>query len=306
MDEQPASVTADKGPTPLCKPQAESRSSYLDTVLSYPPQPTVPNLPLYHPYTTYRPAAFRATGFPTTMGSTNATTETLVMPPVSSTTSTSTNVPNFHDYPTGAFCIDCNNCGKSIPNEHYHCSICDTGDFDLCQGCVDRGITCDDDEHWLIKRSIKGGMVIPSTTETIAPKKASNKSAATQDVKASVPLHKHEDEPVAERTCNSCIRGNFKSFLEGLHETNPWSELSEHEFVTCKDCPDFDLCFLCFSCDEHGHHPGHRFEPVANDATKTTPRIMSLCGAGRGVVHQAICDGCDKASLEECAPYLHC
>ena len=79
--------------------------------------------------------------------------------------------------------------------------------------------------------------------------------------------------------------------------TNHESELPEHEFVTCKDCPDFDLCFPCFSCDEHGHHPGHRFEPVANNATTITPRIMSLCASGRGVVHQAICDGCEKASL---------
>ena len=67
--------------------------------------------------------------------------------------------------------------------------------------------------------------------------------------------------------------------------------------MTCKDCPDFDLCFLCFSCDEHGHHPGHRFEPVATDTMKVTPRMMNLCGAGRGVVHQAICDGCDKVKL---------
>ena len=66
--------------------------------------------------------------------------------------------------------------------------------------------------------------------------------------------------------------------------------------MTCKDCPDFDLCFLCFSCDEHGHHPGHQFEPVTNDATKITDRIINLCETGRGVVHQAICDGCDKAS----------
>src|SRR5947199_10036892 len=90
-----------------------------------------------------------------------------------------------------------------------------------------------------------------------------------------------------------------------LFSTNLWSELPQHEFVTCKDCPDFDLCFSCFSCDEHGHHPGHQFEPVANDSTKTTPRIMSLCGPGRSVMHQAICDGCDKASLKYRQRMLH-
>ena len=232
------------------------------------------------------------------MGLNNATTETLVVPPVSTTAQTSTNVTNFCDYPSGAFCIDCNNCGKSIPNEHYHCSICDAGDFDLCRSCVDRGVTCDGEEHWLIKRSIRGGMVIPSVTETIAPKKATDEAADTQDMKESVPLNEDEDESIAERTCNSCIKGKFKLVHNAaLSDTNSGPELPEHEFVTCKDCPDFDLCFLCFSCDDHGHHPGHRFEPVANDATKITPRIMSLCGSGRGALHQAICDGCDKASL---------
>jgi next-to-BRCA1 protein 1 len=154
------------------------------------------------------------------MGLNNATTETLVVPPVSTTAQISTNVPNFCDYPSGAFCIDCNHCGKSIPNEHYHCSICDAGDFDLCRSCVDRGVTCDGEEHWLIKRSIKGGMVIPSVTETIAPKKATDKTVDTQDMKESVPLNEDEDESIAERTCNSCIRGNLKSCMMRVSDTN--------------------------------------------------------------------------------------
>jgi next-to-BRCA1 protein 1 len=209
MDEQPNSVKVNKGPTPPHKAQAESRPSYLDTVLSYPPQPTAPSLPPYDPYTTYRPAAYRSTALSTAMGLNNTTNDTLVMPPLSTTTPMPTNIPNFHDYPSGAFCIDCNNCGKSIPHEHYHCSICDAGDFDLCQGCVDRGVTCDGEEHWLIKRSIRGGMVIPSVTETIAPKKPISKPVGTQDMKESVPLNEYEDESVAERTCNSCIRGDL-------------------------------------------------------------------------------------------------
>jgi next to BRCA1 gene 1 protein len=205
MDEQPISVKVDKGPTPPCKAQAESRPSYLDTVLSYPSQATAPSLPPYDPYPIYRPGALRTTALPTTMGLNNNTNDTLAMPRVPTTIPMSA---NFHDYPSGAFCIDCNHCGKSIPNEHYHCSICDAGDFDLCQGCVDQGVTCGSDGHWLIKRSIKGGMVIPSITETIAPKKATNKPAGTQDMKESVPLNEYEDDSVAERTCNSCIRGN--------------------------------------------------------------------------------------------------
>jgi next to BRCA1 gene 1 protein len=155
------------------------------------------------------------------MGLNNATNETLVVPPVSTAAQISTNVPNFHNYPSGVFYIDCNHCGKSILNEHYHCSICDTGDFDLCQSCVDRGVTCDGEEHWLIKRSIRGGTVIPSVTETIAPKKATDKAAGTQDMKESVPLNEDEDESVADRTCNSCIRGNLNPCMMWLSDTNP-------------------------------------------------------------------------------------
>jgi hypothetical protein len=57
--------------------------------------------------------------------------------------------------------------------------------------------------------------VLPSTTETIAPKKAGDKRTGTQDTKERVPLNEYEDEPVAERTCNSCIRGKLTSLPVG-------------------------------------------------------------------------------------------
>src|SRR5271170_1534586 len=70
-------------------------------------------------------------------------------------------------------------------------------------------------------------------------------------------------------------------------------EFHENELVTCKDCPDFDLCHGCFQYGEHGHHPAHAFQPVDKDSY-TPVTIQGLCEAGRGFVHEAICDGCDK------------
>lgn len=36
----------------------------------------------------------------------------------------------------------CNGCDQLIQGNFYHCSICDEGDWDICQKCLDRGLTC--------------------------------------------------------------------------------------------------------------------------------------------------------------------
>ena len=65
--------------------------------------------------------------------------------------------------------------------------------------------------------------------------------------------------------------------------------------VTCNDCADFDLCFFCFEKGEHGHHPAHVFRAL--DTSSPVPfGIASLLPAGRDLIHEAICDGCDKVS----------
>ncbi len=101
------------------------------------------------------------------------------------------------------FSVYCNNCSGPIPDVHYHCSTCDDGDFDLCTSCINRGVLCGGEGHWMIKRYVKSGTVINSTTERIAPKSAAKPKAAT------VPPAVQEDlqVTVATRTCNSCIQG---------------------------------------------------------------------------------------------------
>ena len=110
---------------------------------------------------------------------------------------------------SNSFTICCNHCDKPIPDAHWHCSICERGDFDLCQECVEKGCLCDSEDHWLIKRFVKGGKVINSTTETIAPKKAIKTEekaipgAFTSDIKRE-DVHESVD---LSRTCNSCVQG---------------------------------------------------------------------------------------------------
>lgn len=109
-----------------------------------------------------------------------------------------------------AFTICCNNCDAGIPDAHWHCSICDDGDFDLCESCVAKGVLCDFEDHWLIKRFVKDGKVINSTTETIAPKKHA-KVEDEKDVPGAFNSNIKEEElhesPDISRTCNSCVQG---------------------------------------------------------------------------------------------------
>ena len=195
---------------------------------------------------------------------------------------------------SNSFTICCNFCDEPIPDAHWHCSICERGDFDLCQDCVERGRLCDGEDHWLIKRFVKGGKVINSTTETIAPKKAIKieekaiPGAFTSDIKRE-DIHELVD---LSRTCNSCVGG--KSMLcSSSTSVLICIVFDEGTFVTCTVCEDYDLCIPCHVSLKHGHHPSHAFEPASEDTVLDT-LAAKLCAPGRNMRHGAICDGCDE------------
>lgn len=179
------------------------------------------------------------------------------------------------------FAVCCNHCDRTIPDSHYHCSTCDDGDYDLCSDCVDRGVTCYNAEHWLIKRFVRGDHILVSTTERIAPKPKA-KEVEREPVQmppfpGSVPFAippAFTRTPV--RTCNSCVQ-----------------ELPDKEFLHCTTCEDFDLCKTCFVEDKHGHHPKHGFAPAV-EGTHLPSDISKRLAPGRNQRHHAICDGCDK------------
>ncbi|KAL8675382.1 MAG: hypothetical protein Q9168_000213 [Polycauliona sp. 1 TL-2023] len=172
----------------------------------------------------------------------------------------------------GPFTICCNNCRANIPNAHWHCSSCNAGDFDLCAACIEKGVLCDSEDHWLIKRTLQDGKVMKSTTETIPPK---IKLESKQETRAVSTPQKDVSNDLLYRTCNSCV------------EVFP-----ESRFVTCKSCEDFDLCVACFTGTRHGHHPSHAFGPACS-STKLDSKTNMLCSPGRNIRHFAICDGCD-------------
>jgi next-to-BRCA1 protein 1 len=212
--------------------------------------------------------------------------------------------------------VFCNHCDQAMENEHFHCSICESGDYDLCPSCVNAGVHCPGYDHWMVKRFVVDGLVENSTTERVAPKpkpqrssrnvtgalirefphdksqlpSASNlthlipdkvKPKAEQGMPGAFmeekqPVVVEQTEEEADRTCNCCVK-----------------VLPEKEFVTCKTCDDYDLCIECHVQNRHGHHPGHAFGPATDD-TPISALAKVLCKAGRNVRHNAVCDGCEK------------
>ncbi|KAF2850061.1 hypothetical protein T440DRAFT_113324 [Plenodomus tracheiphilus IPT5] len=163
-----------------------------------------------------------------------------------------------------------------MEDEHFHCSVCDGGDYDLCPACVDSGIHCPGKGHWMVKRFVKNGCVVNSTTQRIPPKVVKDEDhkeipgAFTEEK----PTALFEEDPT--RTCNCCVK-----------------VLPEREFVTCDACDDYDLCLECHIGNKHGHHPGHVFKAATADTVLPTVADY-LCNSGRNVRHAAVCDGCDK------------
>lgn len=133
--------------------------------------------------------------------------------------------------------VYCNWCDKAMAGEHYHCSICDGGDYDLCNACVDAGVHCPGEDHWLIKRIVKNGIPLNSTTERIAPvtdskpkatncrptkpvekpkaevKKAPETKKAPKPTMPGAYQEEKKESPFTvkfpSRTCNSCVQGKL-------------------------------------------------------------------------------------------------
>jgi next-to-BRCA1 protein 1 len=193
------------------------------------------------------------------------------------------------------YAICCNSCDRAIPDLHYHCDNCDSGDFDLCTECFDRGIRCKgaNINHWLIKRFVRNGVIIRSTTERLKSKPKTATATAPNAPERIIPVF-NDFLYSTIRTCNCCVQ-----------------ELPEVEFVHCTTCEDYDLCRACFAKNRHGHHPRHAFVPAV-EGTRLEPEIARRLLAGRGQAHTAICDGCDKGitgirhKCQDCPDWDYC
>ena len=54
----------------------------------------------------------------------------------------------------------CDECGEVSYDVLYHCHVCGGGDFDLCESCVEKGISCLVADHQLVRRVHKNGWFV--------------------------------------------------------------------------------------------------------------------------------------------------
>ena len=63
--------------------------------------------------------------------------------------------PAFHEPFYSYVC--CSKCGDPTTEDHYHCKLCDEGDFDTCLRCYSNGLRCyHPDTHQLTRRVLNG------------------------------------------------------------------------------------------------------------------------------------------------------
>ncbi|KAL4951969.1 hypothetical protein BDW69DRAFT_196038 [Aspergillus filifer] len=277
-------ATVEQPASQLSESDGPARYSYLETVLSSPIPAKEAN--------TNASATTLATALPE---SAERTTLSDVEYPQWSTTEMEESKPATHrefvsgsDDPSapivshtsvaGVFCIDCNHCGRPIPNEHYHCNTCADGDYDLCPQCIDSGVNCLGEDHWLVRRFVKDGIITNSTTKTLASHKIQNQEEVPQPKPEPESVPELIEEPaVEERICNNCLK-----------------EFDEEKMVSCADCENFDLCTTCVLGHKHGHHPSHTFVLLGEHDAGLKNLVLSRCKPGRGYHHAAICDGCEN------------
>ena len=140
------------------------------------------------------------------------------------------------------FYINCNSCGRSIPDEHHHCSICEDGDYDLCTDCVKT--ECCADGHWMIKRSVKDGIILNSFTETVTKSaKPSAKVQGNVEEQANVGVQANVDSP-KQANVESVKQANVESVKDEPSPKVQASALTEKaKNVATQMCAEMEAAF---------------------------------------------------------------
>ncbi|TKA36344.1 hypothetical protein B0A54_13278 [Friedmanniomyces endolithicus] len=241
--------------------------------------------------------------------------------------------------------VFCNSCNASMDDSHFHCGICDGGDYDLCEKCVTAGKLCPGEGHWLIKRFIKDGKVINSTTERISPRMKKQiriedlfkKPVQIDEVEKQMPGAFAEDTKTLAEEPRMPTPHGFKPATQDtvlpLHAEgmlSPGRSIRHNAICDgcdkaiygvrhkCLNCPDWDYCGECVKNARH-IHPRHRFAAIYQPIPDQMPAQVRhagvycdgpLCGGKKsyitGVRYKcAVCHDTDFCAACEAIPANH-
>lgn len=107
--------------------------------------------------------------------------------------------------------VQCDRCGKVIPNTYYHCSKCDNANFDMCSSCADLGISCYGITHSMTLQTNTNDYLITAALSDASPDGTTTIDAPPQDIAAVLQqTNKPFDIPWAKQTVQSMHPYQFK------------------------------------------------------------------------------------------------
>ncbi|MCJ1378529.1 hypothetical protein MMC17_001628 [Xylographa soralifera] len=139
--------------------------------------------------------------------------------------------------------IFCDGCDRVIPDSktHWHCYMCNNGDYDLCQLCIDKNIKCGGPDHHLVQRAF-----------TAQRAHCSECTRVTTDVEPSYCCKVGSDAQIPQVFCNVCEVSIPE--LEVFSHCEQCSDSDEASFDLCKSCMDSSM-----QCNESSHILSRRY-----------------------------------------------
>ena len=191
--------------------------------------------------------------------------------------------------------MTCNQCGNSISshNRSFHCSICDGGQFDLCEDCVDSGVWCRVPSHNL--RLVKDSIISFGRPVRVfsQPSLMGREMSEAQ----STPQYQPPDASLA-RVLDSYlqqVRGQRHSLLPSLAE--PATAPKESQMVVWAVYRWARICMLLF-CDEF--KPS--FRSVLSSTHLESIKLLQEWWLGEIHDYQLTCMGIHGALIEDLYP----
>ncbi|KAK9473285.1 uncharacterized protein V1510DRAFT_98335 [Dipodascopsis tothii] len=177
---------------------------------------------------------------------------------------------NTSSVPTADVFIVCNLCGSNVKSVYYHCSVCDRGNFDVCEECV----TIKNGHCRVASHSLYGCKLQDTTELDISGESADVDMADSLD----------------ETKTNGCTRGSSRAICDGCDTLIPGIRYK------CADCPDFDYCERCFISSRKQQHAAHAFVKV-----RAPGDIIRKLTVDHPEYHEGImCDGPNCKRVREC------